>query len=345
MFFLGEIEHRFGSSDSFSRYYRVIAQSKESAWRILDKLAAEGSIGPYPAMFPVKGSYVGDTGQIVIVDAIIEMDAVVFNSKALERFPLHADGGGSSSDAPEDFPAYVKEVARRLGRSLVIREANVEQSVLIHAIAASIGETDWQKLRTKFAGVKEPVQSSAAQLSSEGTEALPDADAALAQDNSQLQPSEASTDASRLPRRWRRNPQERGQRPESELRRMERAVKEHAASVGPSDLTVTIRDSRWKPDGMFSGWLCERTGRPTFVFSSNESGSSTGIGRTVPGFDLTVAIEVVRAAIPQIFDRVEGNFGGHFDAMSVTIVEGQVGTFAKAFEQVARNMWDRRHLG
>jgi hypothetical protein len=156
MFFLGEIEHRFGSVDSFSRYYRVIAQSKESAWRILDKLAASGSIAPYPeANHPLKGSYVGDGGQLVIVDAIREMDAVAFYSKALELFPLHTDG---SAEPPDDFPEYVKDVARSLGRSLANRETKVEQSVLLHAVAAAIGETDWQKLRTKFAGVKEPVR-------------------------------------------------------------------------------------------------------------------------------------------------------------------------------------------
>jgi hypothetical protein len=155
MFFLGEIEHRFGTDDSFSRFYRVIAQSKDSAWRILDKLASAGSIGPYPAMYPVKGSYVGDAGHLVVVDAIREMDAVAFYSKALELFPLHTDG---SAEPPDDFPEYVKDVARSLGRSLANRETKVEQSVLLHAVAAAIGETDWQKLRTKFAGVKEPVR-------------------------------------------------------------------------------------------------------------------------------------------------------------------------------------------
>jgi hypothetical protein len=173
MFFLGEIEHRFGSVDSFSRYYRVIAQSKDSAWRILDKLASAGSIGPYPAMYPVKGSYVGDAGHLVIVDAIREMDAVAFYSRALEGFPLHTDG---SAEPPEDFPEYVKDIARRLGRSLVNRETKVEQSVLLQAISVAIGETDWQKLRTKFAGVTEPVFSRpdepAAQPGVKGPESL-----------------------------------------------------------------------------------------------------------------------------------------------------------------------------
>lgn len=153
MFFLGEIEHRFGSVDSFSRYYRVIAQSKDSAWRILDKLASAGSISPYPSPeHHVKGSYVGEAGHLVIVDSIVEMDAQTFHSKALERFPLHADG---SAEPPEDFPEYVKEVSGHLGRSLTNRGAEVGQSVLLHAVAAAIGETDWQKLRTKFKGQRD----------------------------------------------------------------------------------------------------------------------------------------------------------------------------------------------
>jgi hypothetical protein len=153
MFFLGEIEHRFGSVDSFSRHYRVIAQSKDSAWRILDKLASAGSLSPYPSPEQhVKGSYVGDAGHLVIVDSIVEVDAQTFHSKALERFPLHADG---SAEPPEDFPEYVKEVSGYLGRSLATRGAEVGQSVLLHAVAAAIGETDWQKLRTKFKGQRD----------------------------------------------------------------------------------------------------------------------------------------------------------------------------------------------
>jgi len=147
MFFFGTLEHTVGDF-SFNEYVRIIAQSETAARQVLDRVAAKDGT-PDGA-----GGYFRDMGRDwVSIENLVELEPVAFDAVALEQFVVFTDGSGRVS---ADFPDFVKEAAKRIGSALAARGHEVGQSVLLHVVSAAIGETDWQKLRTKFAGCQEP---------------------------------------------------------------------------------------------------------------------------------------------------------------------------------------------
>jgi single-stranded-DNA-specific exonuclease len=92
--------------------------------------------------------------------------------------------------------------------------------------------------------------------------------------------------------------------------------------------------------GIVAGRLKDRLHRPTFVFARGADGLLKGSGRSIPGFHLRDALDLVAKRHPEVLKR----FGGHAMAAGCTIEEAQVGTFDLALQQVAGEWLDAATL-
>jgi single-stranded-DNA-specific exonuclease len=92
--------------------------------------------------------------------------------------------------------------------------------------------------------------------------------------------------------------------------------------------------------GIVAGRVKDRLHRPTFVFARGADGRLKGSGRSIPGFHLRDALDLVSKRHPGLLLR----FGGHAMAAGATIEEAGFGPFAAAFEQVAREGLDAATL-
>jgi single-stranded-DNA-specific exonuclease len=92
--------------------------------------------------------------------------------------------------------------------------------------------------------------------------------------------------------------------------------------------------------GIVAGRLKDRLHRPTFVFARAQDGSLKGSGRSIPGFHLRDALDLVAKRHPGVLTR----FGGHAMAAGCTIDEAQFDTFDEALQQVAREGLDAATL-
>jgi single-stranded-DNA-specific exonuclease len=92
--------------------------------------------------------------------------------------------------------------------------------------------------------------------------------------------------------------------------------------------------------GIVAGRLKDRLHRPTFVFALAQDGSLKGSGRSIAGFHLRDALDLVAKRHPQLLKR----FGGHAMAAGCTLDEEHFETFDAAFQQVAREWLDAATL-
>lgn len=92
--------------------------------------------------------------------------------------------------------------------------------------------------------------------------------------------------------------------------------------------------------GIVASRLKDRMHRPTFVFARGADGLLKGSGRSIPGFHLRDALDLVTKRHPGVLKR----FGGHAMAAGATLTEGDFPTFVQAFEQVARELLDATAL-
>ena len=92
--------------------------------------------------------------------------------------------------------------------------------------------------------------------------------------------------------------------------------------------------------GIVAGRVKDRLHRPTFVFARGADGRLKGSGRSIPGFHLRDALDLVSKRHPGLLLR----FGGHAMAAGATIEEAGFAPFAAAFEQVAREGLDAATL-
>jgi single-stranded-DNA-specific exonuclease len=84
--------------------------------------------------------------------------------------------------------------------------------------------------------------------------------------------------------------------------------------------------------GIVAGRLKDRLHRPTFVFAIGSDGLLKGSGRSIPGFHLRDALDLVSKRHTGMFKR----FGGHAMAAGCTIAEEDFDTFDQALQQVAQ---------
>ncbi len=84
--------------------------------------------------------------------------------------------------------------------------------------------------------------------------------------------------------------------------------------------------------GIVAGRLKDRLHRPTFVFAVGADGLLKGSGRSIPGFHLRDALDLVAKRHPTVLVR----FGGHAMAAGCTLAADDFDTFSQAFAAVAR---------
>jgi single-stranded-DNA-specific exonuclease len=92
--------------------------------------------------------------------------------------------------------------------------------------------------------------------------------------------------------------------------------------------------------GIVAGRLKDRIHRPTFVFALAQDGSLKGSGRSIAGFHLRDALDLVAKRHPGVLKR----FGGHAMAAGCTLDEEHFDTFDAALQQVAREWLDAATL-
>ncbi len=92
--------------------------------------------------------------------------------------------------------------------------------------------------------------------------------------------------------------------------------------------------------GIVAGRVKDRLHRPTFVFARGADGQLKGSGRSIPGFHLRDALDLVAKRQPGLLLR----FGGHAMAAGCTLGEGGVERFDDALRQVAAEWLDAATL-
>ncbi|MEI8265319.1 MAG: single-stranded-DNA-specific exonuclease RecJ [Betaproteobacteria bacterium] len=88
--------------------------------------------------------------------------------------------------------------------------------------------------------------------------------------------------------------------------------------------------------GIVAGRLKDRLHRPTFVFARAQDGSLKGSGRSIPGFHLRDALDLVSKRAPGVLRR----FGGHAMAAGATVEPEGFEAFGAALRQVAQEWLD-----
>jgi single-stranded-DNA-specific exonuclease len=88
--------------------------------------------------------------------------------------------------------------------------------------------------------------------------------------------------------------------------------------------------------GIVASRLKDRLHRPTFVFALGQDGLLKGSGRSIPGFHLRDALDLVSKRHPGLLRR----FGGHAMAAGCTIGEEDVDTFEAELVRVTQELMD-----
>jgi single-stranded-DNA-specific exonuclease len=109
----------------------------------------------------------------------------------------------------------------------------------------------------------------------------------------------------------------------------------HLDDFQPADSnTIAVFDDGWHQGviGIVASRLKEKFYRPTITFAPAGDGWIKGSGRSIPGFHLRDALDLVSKKVPGLIDK----FGGHAMAAGLTIRGEHFGAFAEAFEAVGR---------
>jgi single-stranded-DNA-specific exonuclease len=133
-----------------------------------------------------------------------------------------------------------------------------------------------------------------------------------------------------------------------ERREVERAMQGEAlndldAIGGAAEaFTLCVYRPEWHQGvvGIVASRLKDRFHRPAIVFARGAGGELRGSGRSIGGFHLRDALDLVTKRAPGLVRR----FGGHAFAAGLTIDETALATFAALFEDIARESLTPAHL-
>ncbi|MEO8599908.1 MAG: single-stranded-DNA-specific exonuclease RecJ [bacterium] len=117
---------------------------------------------------------------------------------------------------------------------------------------------------------------------------------------------------------------------------MQDAALLHLDDFAPQDsTTITVFDESWHQGviGIVASRLKDKFYRPTITFAPGGSGLIKGSGRSIPGFHLRDALDLVSKQAPTLIDK----FGGHAMAAGLTIRADALPAFSKAFEAVGQS--------
>ncbi|MBN9205462.1 single-stranded-DNA-specific exonuclease RecJ [Methylibium petroleiphilum] len=136
---------------------------------------------------------------------------------------------------------------------------------------------------------------------------------------------------------------ESGMREQAEA--MLQALVAHAdpvAGAGDAPPALAIYDPGFHEGvvGIVASRLKDRSHRPTFVFARGQDGLLKGSGRSIPGFHLRDALDLVSKRHPGLLRR----FGGHAMAAGATLAEADFARFERALVQVAGEWLDAAAL-
>ena len=103
-----------------------------------------------------------------------------------------------------------------------------------------------------------------------------------------------------------------------------------------SGASMTMFQPGWHQGvvGLIASRLRERIHRPVVCFARSNSGELRGSGRSIPGFHLRDALDLVSKRAPGLILR----FGGHAQAAGLTIQELDLGLFQDVFERTAAEL-------
>ena len=103
---------------------------------------------------------------------------------------------------------------------------------------------------------------------------------------------------------------------------------------GDDACTLCLFDAGWHQGvvGIVASRLKDRYHRPTIVFAPGGAGEIKGSGRSIPGFHLRDALDLVDKRAPGLIAK----FGGHAYAAGLSLAETDLPRFAALFEALAR---------
>ena len=110
----------------------------------------------------------------------------------------------------------------------------------------------------------------------------------------------------------------------------------HLDAFEPADSsTIAVFDAGWHQGviGIVASRLKEKYFRPTITFAPGADGFIKGSGRSIPGFHLRDALDLVSKRAPSLIDK----FGGHAMAAGLTLRAEAFDAFAEAFETVGKS--------
>ena len=104
----------------------------------------------------------------------------------------------------------------------------------------------------------------------------------------------------------------------------------------PQGATVTMFQDGWHQGvvGLIASRVRERVHRPTVCFAKANNGELRGSGRSIPGFHLRDALDLVSKRAPGMILR----FGGHAQAAGLTVKEKNLQKFIETFEHVGSEL-------
>jgi single-stranded-DNA-specific exonuclease len=122
----------------------------------------------------------------------------------------------------------------------------------------------------------------------------------------------------------------------------EAALEQLLPGSGDPPPALSLFDARFHEGvvGIVAGRLKDRLHRPTFVFALGTDGALKGSGRSIAGFHLRDALDLVAKRHPGVLLR----FGGHAMAAGCTILYEQFETFDAALQRVAAEWLDAATL-
>ena len=99
---------------------------------------------------------------------------------------------------------------------------------------------------------------------------------------------------------------------------------------------LSLYDKSWHQGvvGILASRIREKYHRPVIAFAQDGQGNLKGSGRSISGFHMRDALDLVTKRHPQLISK----FGGHAMAAGLTIAETGMADFAKAFDAVAREL-------
>ena len=123
---------------------------------------------------------------------------------------------------------------------------------------------------------------------------------------------------------------------EAQLARLQTRLEQQT----PPALVIFDEDFHEGVVGIVASRIKDAAHRPTFVLARGADGQLKGSGRSINGFHLRDALDLISKRHPELLKK----FGGHAMAAGCTLAEGGVETFRQALTQVAAEWLDEAAL-